>query len=133
MQPVQVISEARAKILWGEPASSVRGFLTANGLTDLEADAVIEDFNAERGNEIRKIGFRKSLLGAALTAGVAVFYCWSRLHIGFEKMEYSDAKGFVMVALVIGLGGLYGLYQLINGIVYLVRPQSESRSLSDIS
>ncbi len=66
------ITKARAKIIWGDPPSSVRDFLISNGISDSDADAAIEEFCAQRNKEIRKIGIKKSLLGAVLTAGTGI-------------------------------------------------------------
>jgi hypothetical protein len=52
----EAITQARAKIIWGEPAADVRTFLIENGYSDKEADKAIAGFNSERNNEIRYKG-----------------------------------------------------------------------------
>jgi len=133
MTPADLISEARAKIIWGEPSSSVRNFLTANGLSDTDADAAIKQFDAERASEIRSIGIKNTFIGAALTIGAGIFFCWSFKHVDIDQMNSRSAKSFVLIALVIAIGGFYGLWKLMDGITYLVRPRSVEKSISDIS
>ena len=133
MKPADLISEARARIIWGEPSSSVRSFLTANGITQLDADAAIKEFNAERNSEIRRIGMKWTLIGATLIVGAGIFFYWSFLHVDIDKMNSRSARGFAVMAIVIALGGLYGFSKLIDGIRNLVRPQSEEESLSELS
>lgn len=133
MKPADLISEARARIMWGEPSSSVRSFLTANGITEFDADAAINEFNAERNSEIRKIGLKWTLIGAALIVGASIFFYWSLLHVDIDKMNSRSARGFVMIAIVIAGGGLYGLSKMIDGVRELVRPQSEEKSISELS
>jgi len=49
------ISEARARIIWGEPSLTVRDFLISNGVSDLVADAKVEEFMLERNRELRSL------------------------------------------------------------------------------
>jgi hypothetical protein len=133
VKPADLISEARAKIVWGEPSSSVRNFLTANGISDIDADAAIKQFDADRNSEIRSIGIKKTLIGAAITIGAGIFFYWSFKHVDIDQMNSRRAEGFVAMALVIAIGGFYGLWKLMDGITYLRRPQSVERSISDIS
>jgi hypothetical protein len=44
MSPDKIISEARARIIWGESSSSVRYFLISNGISDSIADARLKEF-----------------------------------------------------------------------------------------
>jgi len=133
MKPADLISEARAKIIWGEPSSSVRSFLTAKGISDIEAEAAIKQFDDERNSEIRSIGIKKTFIGAALTIGAGVFFYWSFKHVDIDQMNSRSARGFVTMVLVIAIGGFYGLWKLMDGITYLVRPRSVVKSISDIS
>jgi len=121
MKPDTFISEARARIIWGESSSSVRNFLTTNGVSDIDADAKIKGFIAERNAEIRRIG-----LALIVGATVIIFLCLKQTTVA---MFYSTGKG---VALSF-LGGLYGIWKLVKGIFYLVRPQSEEESITEIS
>ena len=69
MKRDELIIEARAKVLRGEPSSSVRDFLIANGISAIDADAKIKEFNAERNTEIRKLGIKNTVVGAAIMGG----------------------------------------------------------------
>jgi hypothetical protein len=72
MHADKVISEARARIIWGEPVSSVHDFLISNGISDVVADAKLTEFNGERNRELRKIGLRNILIGAVLAIAAVV-------------------------------------------------------------
>jgi hypothetical protein len=115
--------------MWGEAASPVREFLTSNGVSDRDADAKIQEFTAERLAEIRGIGFRKTIIGAALTLGMGGFFYFDFKHPNLIAGMVASKGG----AKIIAFGGIYGFWQLVNGIVYLVRPQSEGESIPDIS
>jgi uncharacterized protein YjeT (DUF2065 family) len=125
----QLISEARAKIIWGEPASDVRGYLVSNGMPEAEVDTVIKEFSRERNAEIRRIGTKNVVIGAVLVgvSGILIYLIY---------INSSDRVVRVGTGKVIGVlacAGLYGLWKLVNGIIYLVRPQSEDKSITDLS
>jgi hypothetical protein len=124
MKPDKLISEARARIIWGEASLSVREFLISNGVSDAIADAKLREFTIERNAEIRKIGIRNTLIGVVLTAGAGItIYVISPLAV--SSVFPRDLAVLVIV-------GLYGCWKLLNGIIYLVRPQSEHKSIPDI-
>jgi len=124
MKPDILFSEARARIIWGEPSSSVRDFLTSNGISAADADTKIEKFYAERNAELRKIGIRNTLIGAALVpgAGITFYLC----------LRTGNSSGSARGAAVCLFGVFYGIWKLYKGIIYLVRPQSERKSIPDI-
>ena len=76
MSADKIISEARAKVIWGEPSLTVRDFLISNGVPEVVAEAKLKEFQFERSRELRKIGFRNVLIGGILTgaAGVPLVY-----------------------------------------------------------
>ena len=74
MNPGDLIVEARAKIIWGEASSSVRYFLTSNGMSAADADAKIREFTLERNAEIRKLGIKNVLIGVALIGVAGIFF-----------------------------------------------------------
>ncbi|HXD00599.1 MAG TPA: hypothetical protein VN048_14760 [Verrucomicrobiae bacterium] len=132
MDPDKLITEARARIIWGEEISSVRDYLTSNGMSEMDANAKIQEFNLERNREIRGIGLRNTLIGAALFGGAAIgiylFVTNGHNHSGFGYGHhgYGGALGGLAIA------GVYGLWKLMKGIIYLIRPQSEHESIPDI-
>lgn len=128
MKPEQVIFEARAKIIWGEPAADVRSFLMANGVPDAEATAAVKSFIAERNAAIRKTGIRKIFIGAGLAVSAALLFYWEWKHL-FAAGIPARGKGAELGFMVFGF--IYGLWKLIDGIFDLVRPQSEEGSISD--
>jgi hypothetical protein len=95
----QLISEARARIIWGEESSSVRSFLVSNGISEIDADAKIKEFNAERNNEIRKRAIRQILIGSILLVGAAVFLYVCLKHPSPGLMLTSRYKGLAGVGL----------------------------------
>ena len=124
-----LIVEARARIIWGDEPSSVRSFLTSNGMAAAEADAKIKELMLERNAEVRKLGIRDVLIGVALLAPAIIFFCllFARSHI--PSVTVRSGKGYGVLALV----ALYGLWRLINGVIRLARPKSEHGSIPDIS
>jgi hypothetical protein len=128
MDTEKLITEARANIIWGEDAESVRDFLTSNGMSGPEADEQIKAFNHERNLEIRKKGIKDTLIGAVL---VAVSGSLIYLMLTASEMPHSSTSaGKALGVLMLGAG--YGLWKLVNGIVYLVRPQSEHQSITEL-
>jgi hypothetical protein len=126
-EPNTILSEARAKIIWGEPPSSVRDYLVSHGLSSAEADAKIKEFNVERNATIRKVGLKNTIMGAALvlvTGWICYVYCKNPK---FDWNRYA-LRNIATIVLV----GLYGCWKLINGIIYLVWPQSEDKSITEI-
>jgi hypothetical protein len=129
MNPDQLIVEARAKITWGEPSSSVRYFLISNGMSAADADAKLKELNAERNGEIRRRGIRNILIGGTLVvgAGILLYSVYASSHVPSLNVRSGKGYGFVVLA------GFYGLWKLVNGIICLVRPQAEHESISDVS
>jgi hypothetical protein len=70
------------------------------------------------------MGIRNTLVGALLLvgAGITVYLC---LRLGYSS-------GFLKCAAVSLVGVFYGIWKLYKGIIYLVRPQSEHKSIPDI-
>ena len=125
MKADKFITEARARIIWGEPTLFVRDFLISNGISDLVAHAKLKEFELERSKELRKIGLRNVLIGLVL-ASAAGFTLY------LELPTASDSSGIIKALALVLLAGLYGLSKLVTGTVYLVRPQSEHKSIPDI-
>ena len=130
METNKIFTEARARITWGDSAVSVRDYLIQNGIPKTEADAKVQAFNAERSAEIRKISIKNALVGIfMLTASSFLLYLDTKYYQGphaFITSGDGSELGFF------GLGIFYGLWKLLNGIISLIRPQSEEGSISDM-
>jgi hypothetical protein len=112
-----LISEARARIIWGEPHEAVCEFLTSNGVSAMEAAARIQAFKRERNAEIRGRGLQSTLIGIALLVVTSIL-----LYLAFGGPEFGGdihSLAFCLAA------GCYGLWKLTTGIIYLLRPQAE--------
>ena len=125
MPPDKVITEARARIIWGDSAASVRDYLVSHGISSSVADAKLREFSLERNRELRRIGARSVLIGGSLT-GAAVFTFIITSHLTISASGIAKLQALALMA------GGYGLWKLWTGIVYLVRPQSEHKSIPDI-
>ena len=127
MEHSKLFTEAKARIIWGESSSSVRDFLVASGISTSEADTKIGEFMVERNAELRKIGIRNVLIGTLLTvAGGATLY------MVFPR-AYAFSSGIVRSLAFVVIAVMIGLWKLVTGIVYLVRPRSEHKSIPDIN
>jgi len=125
----QVITEARARIIWGEPSSSVRGFLVSNGISDTVADTKIKEFVLERQTEIRRLGIKYILSGVIVTAASCGVLLWLLFAPGsFNAVRWLGASVSILACI-----GLYGIWKLLRGVIYLARPQTEHKSISDVA
>src|SRR2546422_156160 len=114
MEPDKVISDARARIIWGESFSSVRGFLISNGISDTVADVKIKEFVLERNREIRSIGVRSILVGGLLTgAAGSVLYLISTsiLPPGGARVYGLGGRGIIAGVIALGSIAFYGLWK----------------------
>jgi len=124
-----LIVEARARITWGEETRSVRVFLVSNGMSAAEADAQLKELMLERNADIRRLGMRDVLIGGALLGLAGVFFYLLFVGSHAPSVSARHARGFAIPA----IAAAYGLWRLVNGIVRLLRPQSEHSSMTDIS
>ena len=126
-----ILSEARSRIIWGEPASSIRGFLTTHGVSETDADAKIKEFMAERNATIRRLGLKNLMIGGViLSISVVLLYVAFR-HPNTVRSGGLRGTGTILGVLIFGI--FYGLWKLVSGIIDLVRPQSEDGSIPDLS
>src|SRR5882672_7573322 len=95
----KIISEARARVIWGEPSLTVRDFLISNGVSAAVAEAKLKEFQFERRRELRKIGFRNVLIGGIL-AGAA----GATLYLAFAIANASS--GIIKALAVVLLAGI---------------------------
>src|SRR3981081_3486960 len=101
MRTDQAISEARARIIWGEAPSSVHDFLFSSGIESTVADTKLEEFGLERNRELRRIGIRSLLIGMLVTgmAGIPI-------GIAFHLHTFNRALAVLLPAI------LYGVWKL---------------------
>jgi hypothetical protein len=125
MPPDNVLIEARARIIWGDSAASVRDYLVSNGISGSEAEARLAEFCLERNQELRRVGFRNLLVGILLT-GTAGAVLW--ISLPHSRATSGAVKGLAVVL----MAGCYGLWKMGTGLAYLIRPQSEHKSIPDI-
>ena len=121
------MTEARARIIWSESSSSVRDFLTSNGVPDKIANARLAEFILERSQELRRIGFRDLLVGILL-AGASGFTLYLRLSLAWFGGGWLNSGSVKLDALLLLVGG-YGVWKIGRGLIYLVRPRSEHKSI----
>jgi len=123
-----LVSEARARIIWGDSASDVRYFLISSGLPESDANARIREFSLERNQEVRKCSIRRILVGAALVLPGAfeVYLLLGKAPIHGSLVGHGRAMGFAFAL------ALYGLWKMTNGIIGIIRPQSEHDSIADM-
>ncbi|HWD18247.1 MAG TPA: hypothetical protein VHB20_03130 [Verrucomicrobiae bacterium] len=128
MIPDGLIIEARAKITWGEFPATVCEFLVAHGVPRSEAALQIKQLALERNAAVRKLGIKGICVGVALILSATTFlwFVFGGGHLGYGSTRAGKAAGFLFLA------GAYGIHRLIKGIFYLVRPQLDEESLSDV-
>ena len=103
--------------------------MVARGLSATEADAAIQEFSRERFAEIRKMGIKNVCMGATLVGVTSIpIYVIYASPVG-QIVRLNSGRITGILACV----GLYGLWKLTNGILYLVRPEAEDRSITDLS
>ena len=129
MNTDDLIVEARARIIWGDEPSSVRYFLTSNGMPATDADAKLRDLTRERNAEIRRLGVRDVLIGVVLLGGAGVFFYSLFRSSHMPSVSVRAGKGYGALVIL----AIYGLWRLINGIFRLIRPKTEHGSIPDIS
>jgi uncharacterized protein YjeT (DUF2065 family) len=127
MDSEKLASEARAKLIGGEPAAQVLQFLQSNGMEEKQAAALITDVKRERNDTLRAIGIGKIVVGSLLVCGGLVgcvlIYLFRSLSTWSSKGKYE----ILSVAL-----GLYGAWKLCGGVRLLIVPQSERGDLSHL-
>lgn len=116
-----VLIEARARITWGEADREVIKYLMSQGIPYPEAAALVADLINERHRALRQRAFWKVLGGAGLILIPVVLGLteWKARRLGVRTFGLSVA------------GGLYGVWLVVNGIITLVVPKSDSGDLSD--
>ena len=131
-EPNSILSEARARIIWGESASSIRDFLTSHGVSETDADAKLKEFKAERNATLRRLDIKNTIIGGVILSASVILLCVAFRHPNMVRTSGTSIKrvGANLGMLIFCI--FYGLWKLVNGIIYLVRPQSEDASIPDL-
>jgi|GEM_PF-1822690 len=130
----RLLTEAAARVTWGEPAETVVEFLTGNGMDYGEAARVVNQLVHERNAEVRARSMRRLGLGIAALLAAAIFFAflpWQEWYESLNKhrRRRRSGPGDWMIIGVICLG-IAGLWQAWRGIWGLITPQAEE--LSDV-
>lgn len=128
MSAEELLVEARARIVWGEEPASVRHYLTSNGMSAVDADSKILELVRERTKEIRKTALRGAGIGAIIVCACASYILYELKH---PSTLFPSKQGTAMFCA--GGVGLYGIWKLVNGLVDLVWPKSQTRSIAELS
>ena len=116
LDPAQIETEARAKILWGDQPEDVIKHLIIKGVDPDQAAAVVHAMLKERSAAIRVKGIGKMCIGAALVA-VPIVTVIIFVRIG--------AMSFTLLGIA-GAIGLWGAWLILKGVFMLLAPKSEA-------
>jgi len=117
----QALTEASAKISWGDAPQEVAKFLMLHGFSAADANAEAQKLYLERVAAIRGRGVIK------LFAGIG---CMLVPVIALATMLYSGVIYIKALAITI-MVGLWGLWLTIKGIFMLAAPKSESGDIEE--
>jgi hypothetical protein len=113
--------EARAKILWGDPPAQVLGYLRGQGFDQEEAQAMVQELNAERTAEVRANGIKYLCGGIALIAVPIVALML------FLRVGYIYVRTFLFTLVI----GAVGVFLAIKGAMMLLSPKSEGGNVAE--
>ena len=130
----RLLTEAAARVTWGEPAEVVMKFLTGNGMDHGEAILLVSQLIHERNAEVRARCRRRLKIGIAAILAVVVFFAvlpWREWYDFLDKpwRRRRISPGDWMIIAVIWLS-VAGLWQIWRGFWGLITPEAEE--LSDV-
>ena len=117
----RIITEARAKIFWGDTTDQVTMFMMGQGFDHPEASALVAGMYRERLANLRGIGLRRIFIGAGMM-GVPVVSFFFYRHAGYLPIKLFAIKAAV---------GLWGFVMLIKGAIQLLAPKLGNEDLAD--
>jgi hypothetical protein len=120
---VELETEARAKITWGEDIQEVTNHLISNGYERQEAEALILRLKQEREATIRKTGTKRILLGVPCIVVPFVAYAI------FIQSPIFPMKAFGVTIAV----GVFGAWKVMSGVLNILFPHMESGDLGERS
>lgn len=116
------VTEARARIIWGNCVDEVREWLRAEGLDESDVELIVSKCTRERSTEVRKIGFRDMLIGLSLfLVGAGILL--AQYFVGIISRN---------LFIISGLLGLFGLWRIIGGVEKLLNGSKMKGSLIEM-
>ncbi|HZP59224.1 MAG TPA: hypothetical protein VFB27_02790 [Opitutaceae bacterium] len=116
--PEPIVTEARAKLVWGEPPAKVLAYLREKNLGDKDAMEALRELLAENAQDRRRDGFKKILGGAFLILLPIGYYLLART-VGFIQL-----KLFSILILL----GIIGIWRCLDGIFMILRPNTGAKA-----
>jgi hypothetical protein len=101
-------TESRSRIIWGDSKAEVESWLKDQGIDQFEIDAIIKDCMAERANEIRTEGMKKSAKWTLALVGFVILHVVFWYGLGFTTNK--------VLAICI-IGSLVSGYKALDGIL----------------
>jgi hypothetical protein len=117
----RIITEARAKVFWGDPTDQVTIFMMSQGFDHPEASALVAGMYRERLANLRGIGLRRVFVGGGMICVPIVAFFVYR-HLGYLPIK--------LFAIKVGVG-LWGLVMFTRGAIQLLAPRLGSEDLAD--
>ena len=114
--------EARARIIWGESWVEVHHWLIVEGgLTEEQAEVIIENIRNERAAEVRWSGLRslRTGLGFLLVGGIAAAWCWW----AWKDRRFSRMDGLPIASAIFFTG--WGFHKTVTGIARFLNGRAE--------
>jgi len=110
-----ILTEARAKIFWGEEPKSVQGLLVASGVAnEAQAKALVGEYVRERNKSARAEGLKRIIIGGVMIA-ISGLLLWGYFLLRIPHYIGHKAAYLFAVPAVLGLAKLSkGITQLIN-------------------
>lgn len=121
LDEVQATTEARSKILWGDPPDNVISFLRGNGFSQKEASSLVRALSGERAAMVRKTGIRKIMVGIGLMFVPVISF------LIFTAIGYLEIKLFALTVMV----GIWGAWMCFNGAFMVLLPKAEGGDVAD--
>ena len=117
-----VITEARAKVIWGESSEAVFSFLQTKGFGDKEAGELLGSLFAERCAEIRKEGLKRMAVGCAfLACTLAGYFFHSQGSLSHRAFSATIVLGF------------WGLWKLSDGFWRVLGAKKQRGEISNLT
>jgi len=118
----KILSEARAKIIWGHPVEESIELLMNNGFERRRAEEQIGIFINERAKDIRSQGISDTLKGVGLLILSAIIVA----------VLYSDGTPRFRRLTLPGLIAVFGVWKLIQGFHRITGGAKIKGSVSDL-